>query len=42
MSTVSGGFCKDEITSDPETVTLCATAFEAVWERAVPHHLYEI
>lgn len=37
-----GAVVEDEITADPETVKLCATAFEAVWERAVPHHLYEI
>lgn len=29
-----------EITSDPEVVKLCASAFEAVWERAVPHERY--
>ncbi|GAA2501385.1 hypothetical protein GCM10023100_48120 [Actinocorallia cavernae] len=32
----------DEITADPEAVKLCSAAFEAVWERAIPHHLYEI
>ncbi|MFD7579718.1 DUF6879 family protein [Kitasatospora sp. NPDC059817] len=37
-----GAVVEDEITADPQTVKLCATAFEAVWERAVPHHLYGI
>ncbi|KOV38756.1 hypothetical protein ADK60_01755 [Streptomyces sp. XY431] len=37
-----GTVVEDEITSDPEAVKLCATAFEAVWGRAIPHHLYEI
>ncbi|MEV6972394.1 DUF6879 family protein [Kitasatospora sp. NPDC093806] len=37
-----GGVVEDEITADPEAVALCATAFEAVWEKAIPHHLYEI
>lgn len=29
-----------EVTSDPAVVKLCASAFEAVWERAVPHEEY--
>ncbi|MFF8505061.1 DUF6879 family protein [Streptomyces anulatus] len=37
-----GVVVEDEITEDPETVKLCTSAFEAVWRRAVPHHLYEI
>ncbi|MGY3680460.1 DUF6879 family protein [Streptomyces sp. TE33382] len=37
-----GAVVEDEITSDEETVKLCSSAFEAVWERAVPHHLYAI
>ncbi|OII70631.1 DUF6879 family protein [Streptomyces sp. CC77] len=37
-----GAVVEDEITADPEAVKLCSTAFEAVWERAVPHHLYAI
>lgn len=37
-----GAVVEDEITADPEAVKLCATAFEAVWEHAIPHHLYEI
>ncbi|MFI6155090.1 DUF6879 family protein [Kitasatospora sp. NPDC051170] len=37
-----GAVMEDEITADPQTVKLCATAFEAVWEHAIPHHLYAI
>jgi hypothetical protein len=34
---------KDEqITDDPAVVELCRNAFEAVWERAVPHHKYRM
>ncbi len=30
-----------EIRSDPKTVELCTAAFEAVWQRAIPHeHFY--
>lgn len=31
-----------ELTEDPAAVKLCADAFEAVWERAVPHDQYTI
>lgn len=31
-----------ELTDDPATVKLCAEAFEAVWERAIPHDQYQI
>ncbi|MEU1125306.1 DUF6879 family protein [Streptomyces sp. NPDC005899] len=37
-----GAVVEDEITDDPKTVKLCSNAFQEVWERAVPHHLYEI
>ncbi|MEV4947503.1 DUF6879 family protein [Streptomyces sp. NPDC053755] len=37
-----GAVVEDEITDDTATVKLCASAFEAVWDRAVPHHLYAI
>ncbi|MFF5709657.1 DUF6879 family protein [Streptomyces sp. NPDC012756] len=37
-----GAVVEDEITDDAATVKLCASAFEAVWDRAVPHHLYAI
>ncbi|WP_326846530.1 DUF6879 family protein [Streptomyces kaniharaensis] len=35
-----GDFVDDETTDDPEVVKLCASAFAAVWERAVPHQDY--
>ncbi|GLF96632.1 DUF6879 family protein [Streptomyces yaizuensis] len=35
----SGG---GEISEDPAAATLCAEAFEVVWERATPHNQYEI
>ncbi|WP_373560572.1 DUF6879 family protein [Streptomyces sp. 1331.2] len=31
-----------EVTTDPGTVRLCGSAFEAVWERAVPHDRYNV
>ncbi|MFI1173753.1 DUF6879 family protein [Streptomyces melanogenes] len=37
-----GEVVEDEITRDPATVKLCSTAFEAVWERAVPHQLFHV
>ncbi|KIX79144.1 hypothetical protein SF23_02400 [Streptomyces sp. MBRL 10] len=37
-----GAVVEDEITDDPKTVKLCSSAFREVWERAVPHHLYDI
>ncbi|MFE6337187.1 DUF6879 family protein [Streptomyces sp. NPDC057806] len=30
-----------EYTDDPERVHLCTTAFEAVWQRAIPHEEYK-
>lgn len=30
----------EERTTDPMVIRLCSTAFEAVWERAVPHEEY--
>lgn len=35
----SGG---GEISEDPAAAKLCADAFEAVWERAIPHGQYKI
>ncbi|GAA4684419.1 DUF6879 family protein [Streptomyces youssoufiensis] len=35
----SGG---PEITKDPRAAALCARAFEAVWDRAIPHEQYKI
>ncbi|MEU4272264.1 DUF6879 family protein [Streptomyces sp. NPDC026092] len=37
-----GVVVEDEINDDAATVKLCASAFEAVWDRAVPHRLYAI
>lgn len=31
-----------EVRDGSAVVELCAQAFEAVWDRAVPHHLYEL
>jgi hypothetical protein len=36
----NGDFVTEEMTSDPTVVKLCATAFEAVWDRAIPHDDY--
>jgi hypothetical protein len=35
-----GTFIGHETAGDPQTVRACAGAFEAVWERAVPHENY--
>lgn len=35
----SGG---PEVKEEPSVVTMCASAFEAVWERAVPHAEYQL
>lgn len=37
-----GAVVEDELSRDPATVKLCVSAFEAVWERAVPHQEYEV
>lgn len=37
-----GVVVEDEVTADPATVKLCAAAFDSVWERAIPHRLFEI
>lgn len=31
-----------ELVTEPAVAKLCATAFEAVWERAVPHENYAV
>jgi hypothetical protein len=36
-----GDILDGEITEDPAVVKLCASAFEAVWERAIPHDEYQ-
>jgi hypothetical protein len=35
-----GEFLGHELVDDPAVVKLCSSAFEAVWERAVPHADY--
>ncbi|MET7914752.1 DUF6879 family protein [Streptomyces avermitilis] len=30
-----------ELTTDPKVLALCTSAFEAVWERAIPHEAYQ-
>lgn len=37
-----GAWTADEVTEDPAVAKLCAAAFAAVWERAIPHDQYEI
>jgi hypothetical protein len=36
----TGEIVEDELVSDPAVIRMCATAFEAVWERAIPHADY--
>jgi hypothetical protein len=36
-----GTFLEHELADDPAVVRMCAEAFEAVWERAIPHTDYE-
>lgn len=40
--TGDGASAGPEVVDDPAVVRLCATAFETVWERAVPHEDYKI
>jgi hypothetical protein len=35
-----GEFLEDELVDNPAAVRLCVSAFEAVWERAIPHAEY--
>jgi hypothetical protein len=37
-----GDILGEEWTEDPAVAKLCATAFEAVWDRAVPHEGYAV
>ena len=37
-----GASAGGEISEDPAAAKLCGTAFEAVWERAIPHDKYKI
>ncbi len=36
----NGDFLEDELCDDPAVVKMCAAAFEAVWDRAIPHAEY--
>ncbi|GAB3124252.1 hypothetical protein GCM10027160_45460 [Streptomyces calidiresistens] len=36
-----GTYLDQETTENPEVVGLCTSAFEAVWERAIPHERYQ-
>lgn len=38
----NGEWLDVEVTTDPSLAKLCADAFEAVWERAVPHAEYRL
>lgn len=38
----NGAKVGDEISEDPAAARLCGRAFEAVWERAIPHDEYKI
>ncbi|WP_461006298.1 DUF6879 family protein [Streptomyces capparidis] len=40
--TGEGAWAGHERRSEPAVIRLCATAFEAVWERAVPHAEYTL
>lgn len=35
-----GEIVGDELIADPAVIRMCAAAFEAVWERAIPHAIY--
>ena len=35
-----GEIVEDELVGDPAVIRTCAAAFEAVWERAIPHAEY--
>ncbi|MDJ0344030.1 hypothetical protein QMK19_28450 [Streptomyces sp. H10-C2] len=37
-----GVMVDQEVTEDPSVVKLCGSAFEAVWERAVPHEEFQV
>lgn len=38
----TGALVRHELTTDPAIAKMCADAFEAVWERAVPHEDFRI
>jgi hypothetical protein len=35
-----GEVVEDELVTDPAVIGMCATAFEAIWARAIPHADY--
>ncbi|WP_031080973.1 DUF6879 family protein [Streptomyces sp. NRRL WC-3549] len=37
-----GSHVRDELDTDAETLKLCASAFESIWQRATPHSEYKI
>ncbi|WP_049654962.1 DUF6879 family protein [Kitasatospora sp. MY 5-36] len=37
-----GDFVDDEVSTDSHTLALCASAFEAVWERGIDHDRYTV
>ncbi|MGW6744195.1 DUF6879 family protein [Streptomyces sp. NPDC055025] len=37
-----GDWLDKEVREDPQVVEACSTAFEKIWERAIPHDEYEI
>ncbi|RKN45821.1 DUF6879 family protein [Streptomyces hoynatensis] len=37
-----GAVTGHELVDEPAVAELCSTAFESVWERAVPHHAYAL
>ena len=37
-----GVYLGDEVDDRPAVVKLCSSAFEAVWERAIPHDRYTV
>jgi hypothetical protein len=37
-----GRVVEDELCDDPAVVAMCSAAFEAVWDRAVPHGTYQL
>ncbi|MFD7829874.1 DUF6879 family protein, partial [Kitasatospora sp. NPDC059803] len=40
--TGDGGSAGPTLTDDPAVAKLCAVAFEAVWERGIPHEKYTV
>lgn len=37
-----GRVVEDELCGDPAVIAMCSSAFEAIWERAVPHADYRL